>query len=144
MFFQKLSEQENVDLNMRILKKNNTLTISIMPGSGKSITQPIVLSGTPEELDAEFFDKVYPEVVAIHGLQSNIEAVKKETEKAAKPAEKKETPAVKKDDKKAKSSPPGAKEPDLFGASDNEEAPVNDQEETTDADEEIDNEKSEE
>jgi len=118
-FFQKLFETGEVDLTMRIMKKNDKLTINIMPGSNVSKLQPIIITGTPAELDEEFFKTVLPDVAEVKGLVSNIADVKKEaTEKAAttKPKENPKTskakPAAKGNAKKKKG--PEAKEASLF------------------------------
>lgn len=78
----------NVDLTMRIMQKNDKLTLNIMPGSGSSLIKPILVTGTPAELDAEFFQSIAPGVQEIAGLVTNLEDVKKDV------AEKKDKPAV--------------------------------------------------
>lgn len=123
-FFQNLFNTGDVDITMRIMKKNDKLTINIMPGSNVSKIQPIILTGTPEELDADFFNKVMPEVNEIKGLISNIDAVKKEATdeaaKSSKPADKPK-PKVKPEAPKAKKKAPEAKEASLFEADQPEE-----------------------
>lgn len=119
-FFQKLFDTGEVDITMRIMKKNDKLTINIMPGSQVSKLQPIIITATPAELDQEFFKTVMPDIKEIGGLVSNIADVKKEaSEKAAakpKPAEK--TKGAKNKDtakgKVKKSAKPEAKEASLF------------------------------
>ena len=77
-FFQKLAAIGNIDMTVRIMQKNDKLTINVMPGSGSSTMQPIVITGTPEELDAEFINTIMPQVNEVAGLVHNIDSVKKE------------------------------------------------------------------
>lgn len=114
-FFQKLFDTGEVDITMRIMKKNDKLTINIMPGSKVSKLQPIIITGTPAELDAEFFSQVLPGVNEVKGLISNLEAVKKEAAPNPKPAEKlKDKKAATAKDKTKKKKAPEAKEASLF------------------------------
>ncbi len=139
-FFEQLAAMGGVDMTLRIMQKNDKLTINIMPGSKVSKMQPIIITGTPAELDEEFFKTIAPEVKEIAGIVSNIEAVKKEaTEKKAKKetasAEKKtDKPAAKKSatkkvvEKKAgkkKTDKPASVEASMF---DNAEEPVKEKE----------------
>ncbi len=98
-FFEQLSASGNVDITIRIMQKNNRLTLNVMPGSGSSTTKPMIITGTPQELDAEFFSNLYPQVDEVNGIIHNIEEVKKEALQKAKPAKpepsKAEKPAAK-------------------------------------------------
>lgn len=119
-FFETLATQENVDLNLRIMGKNGKLTLNIMPGSDRSATKPILITGTGAELDAEFFNSILPEVQEVKGIVSNIAEVKKDSEKALanakeKKAAKPAAPSKKPADKSGKKKPVAAAEPDLFG-----------------------------
>ncbi|MBX3253953.1 MAG: PRTRC system protein E [Chitinophagaceae bacterium] len=75
-FFEQLSNAGSVDITLRIMKKNEKLTVNVMPGSGQSVTQPIIITGTPQDLDAEFFNTLYPQVEEVTGIIHNIERVK--------------------------------------------------------------------
>ena len=111
-FFQQLATAGagKTDLTMRIMEKNGKLTLNIMPGAGSSSMQPILVTGTPAELDAEFFTSIAPQVVEISGLVTNIGEVKKELEeKKAAPAKEKNATAEKKDESKSKKKVPVAK-----------------------------------
>jgi PRTRC genetic system protein E len=86
-FFQQLNQQPDIDLVLRIFKKDNTITIGVLPGSSESNTRPINISGSAEELDAEFFETILPKVNEVKGIISNIDAVKKDIEDEAVAAE---------------------------------------------------------
>ncbi len=96
-FFEQLASQPDVDITIRIMKKNDRLTLNVMPGSGNSVTQPILVSGTGPELDQEFFSSVFPGVSEVAGMVSNIEEVK--TEAAKKLEDKKTSESLKASDK---------------------------------------------
>ena len=114
-FFETLQQQETVDITIRIMKKNDRLTLNVMPGSGNSLTKPIILTGTGAELDEGFFTTILPGVQKVAGLISNIEEVTKEAEEKtkSKPAEKKETVKAEKPAPK-KPEAPKPVEPQLF------------------------------
>lgn len=111
-FFETLQQQDAVDISIRIMKKNERLTINVMPGSGNSVTKPIIITGTGAELDEAFFTTVLPGVKEVGGIISNLEEVKKEAEEKSKPAAK-ETKAA---DKKpaAKKTETKVEEPTMF------------------------------
>lgn len=136
-FFQQLAHAGagNVDITMRVMQKNDSFTINIMPGSPKSTNKPFNITGTAAELDEGFFTTVFTGVQQIKGLQSNLDSVLKEAEKKTgdakkssakkvtdkKPADKKGKPekksAAKKTEKKKavkKEEPVAAAEPNLF------------------------------
>ena len=122
-FFSKLADMESVDLTIRIFKKNDKLTLNLMPGSGNSTTMPILVTGTPTELDEEFFDKIMPQMKIVSGLITNIEEVTKgmekelEQKKESKPAKVDKPAAEKKVEKPIESKVQSKQiEPDLFGA----------------------------
>jgi PRTRC genetic system protein E len=75
-FFTRLAEAGNTDLTIRIMQKGDKLTMNIMPGSAKSTTRPINITGTGPELDAEFFNTIMPGVKEVAGIVSNLEDVK--------------------------------------------------------------------
>ncbi len=100
-FFEQLAAMGNVDLTIRIMQKNEKLTLNVMPGSGASTIKPILITGTGSELDAAFFNTIAPGVQEIAGIISNLDEVKteaiekQEKKAAAKPAEKSKTQAKK-------------------------------------------------
>lgn len=131
-FFQQLAALGNVDLNIRIMQKDGKLTISITPGV-KSNLHPILVTGTPAELDAEFLNTIAPQVQSISGIVTNITEVKKQAEKlvedSKKPNEKAVKPEVKKPDtKKATPAKPKVQveEPNLFGSEKDDDDDSND------------------
>lgn len=100
-FFQQLAHAGagKVDLTLRIMQKNEKLTMEVMPGSTKSVgIKPMIFTGTPAELDDEFFKTIAPGVNEVAGIISNIEEVKKEA--TQKKVEKGNAAAVRKQDKK--------------------------------------------
>jgi PRTRC genetic system protein E len=99
-FFRQLAGMGNVDVTLRIMQKNGKLTMMVLPGSASSATMPLNFTGTPEELDAEFFTTIAPAANEVAGIVSNVdevkEVVKKEPEKkASTPAKKTAAPAKK-------------------------------------------------
>jgi PRTRC genetic system protein E len=79
-FFQQLDEQPQIDLVLRIYKKDGDITIGVLPGSNQSSTKPINITGSAADLDAEFFEAIIPKVKQIKGIISNLDSVKKELE----------------------------------------------------------------
>lgn len=118
-FFHQLASLGNVDMTIRIMQKGSKLTLNIMPGSGSSSISPIIVTGTPSELDAEFFTAIAPTVSEISGLVTNISEVKKQAEEKAAPKkiDKKVTPKAKPE----KVSAAATSEPDLFGDDEDKE-----------------------
>lgn len=96
-FFEQLAENENVDLTIRIMKKNDSLTVNVMPGSNRSTLKPILLTGTGKELDDDFFTTVFPQVQKVAGILTNIGEVVTEAEQLEKDEKER-------DDKKLKHS----------------------------------------
>ena len=94
---------EGTELGIHIKRVENRLCVAVMPKrenlkneSGQSII-PLVLNGTPEELDAEFLSAIARPIEKVQGILMNLEAFEKQAEKAsaeskaAQPATKKET-----------------------------------------------------
>lgn len=92
-FFSILSSMGEVDLTMRIMKKDDTLTINIMPGSNSSKTKPFIVTGSPEELDEQFFGLVWPQVKEIEGIRTNIDEVRESITEEDEENEEKEAPS---------------------------------------------------
>lgn len=110
-------------INITIAGKNDKYTISILPEGGPVKVQPLIVSGTIEELDNEFFDSITPGLTAAKGLTTNIEERNKELreleastskkieqkkqDKSKKPVEKKPSakPSKPSKEKKSKAKP---------------------------------------
>lgn len=119
-FFQQLAATGDVDITLRIMGKNGKLTVNHMPGKHSSITKPLNFTGTPEELDEEFFKSITPQVAEVRGIISNVDDVKEQAkskaDKAASPA-KKETPAKPKGKSKPEKKDASKKKPSSKKAS---------------------------
>ena len=94
-FFQQISTLGVESLEIKIVNKKNTLSVSILPKSNSKtmeILKPIVITGVPEELDKEFFNIVSSPIEKTVSLISNIEEYEKSLEavKAEKEEKKKE------------------------------------------------------
>lgn len=105
-FFEQLAKPGNVDMTIRIMQKGGTLTLNIMPGSGASVTKPMIMTGSPQDLDEKFFSDLYPQVNEVVGIINNIKSVKYEAEqKQAEASAKKIEKAIKPESKKTKEKP---------------------------------------
>jgi PRTRC genetic system protein E len=93
-FFTQLTKTvKNLDCTIRIMEKDDKLTVGIFP-SIKSKMKPVNMAGTPEQIDEGFFSKVVPNVKDVPGLLTNVEDVKKSATEV-KPAAKKSKPKSK-------------------------------------------------
>ncbi len=142
-FTQLLATAGSLGLQITFKSKGDKITVGIFPThSDKDINEkikPISLTGTAEELDAEFFNHLIPPLSKINGVVSNIETIdadlkKLEEQKKGKVAGKKaaETKPVK-EDKKGSEKPETKEEPKpaMSGISfDEEEENTNQEEET--------------
>lgn len=94
---------EGTELGIHVKRVGDRLCVAVMPtrenlknGSGQCIV-PLVLSGTPEELDAEFLSAIARPIEKVQGILMNLETFEKQAEKAAaeskaaQPVAKKET-----------------------------------------------------
>ena len=149
-FFRDLFEtfKGDVDLSMRIMSKDGTLTVQITPGVKNDQVKPIEITGTPPEFDEEFFAKIVPGVKEVQGLVSNIEQVKQEAAKAAEPKKKEEPkkpakPAARKANGK-KSKEPAVITPDIFSEGSQAESTTTEEKEQTDVDQDTAEEGSQE
>jgi PRTRC genetic system protein E len=105
---------ENVNLNMTIARAGDRLSITVLPASSQKL-QPLVATGTPEELAEGFAYAITTPLKEVIGLMTNAEQFKKSAEEAAgtskkeaevKPAAaKKEKPAKTAKSKPAKEKP---------------------------------------
>lgn len=100
-FFQQLNEKANgfKKVTIIVVPVNGKLTVSFLPDTASEFINekmvPVTLTGTADELDAEFFTHITKVVETIAGVQSNVEQVDKqlkEAEKEKPKASKKETP----------------------------------------------------
>lgn len=91
MFFQSIFQMMSpgTDLNINLRRVDNHLIVAVMPKrtglkeeTGQLII-PLVLSGTPEELDAEFLRQVTTPLQKVQGILTNLEAFEKQAEAVA-------------------------------------------------------------
>ena len=107
-FFQQISTLGVESLEIKIVNKKNTLSVSILPKSNSKTIEtlkPIVITGVPEELDKEFFNIVSSPVEKTASLISNIEEYEKSLEAVkAEKEEKKKAESKKKETTKTEKS----------------------------------------
>lgn len=89
MFFQTINQMitAGTDLSINIRRVSNNLTVAVVPRrsgvkDGERIV-PLILNGTPEELDADFLQAVSTPVQKAQGILTNLEAFEKQAEQAA-------------------------------------------------------------
>lgn len=143
-FTQLLATAGSLGLQITFKSKGDKITVGIFPThSDKDINEkikPISLTGTAEELDAEFFNHLIPPLSKINGVVSNIENIdadlkKLEEQKKGKTAGKKaEDAKPKKDDKKVSEKPNAEPKeepkPAMPGISFDEDEEITNEEET--------------
>ncbi len=108
MFFEQIYQliSTGTDLSINIRRMNDKLNVAVMPRNNalKEEKQqhmvPLVLSGTPEELDREFLQAVMAPVKKALGILTNLEAFEKAAEKTASQAKPGKT--VEKESKEAR------------------------------------------
>ena len=107
-FFQQISTVGVESLEIKIVNKKNTLSVSILPKSNSKTMEtlkPIVITGAPEELDKEFFNIVSSPIEKTVSLISNIEEYEKSLEAVkAEKEEKKKAESKKKETAKTEKS----------------------------------------
>lgn len=110
-FFQQISTLGVESLEIKIVNKQNTLSVSILPKSNSKTMEtlkPIVITGAPEELDKEFFNIVSSPIEKTVSIISNIEEYEKSLEDVkavkAEKEEKKKAESKKKETAKAEKS----------------------------------------
>ena len=107
-FFQQISTLRVESLEIKIVNKKNTLSVSILPKSNSKTMEtlkPIVITGVPEELDKEFFNIVSSPIEKTVSLISNIEEYEKSLEAVkAEKEEKKKAESKKKETAKTEKS----------------------------------------
>lgn len=89
MFFQTINQMitAGTDLSINIRRVSNNLTVAVVPRrsgvkDGERIV-PLILNGTPEELDAGFLRAVSTPVQKAQGILANLETFEKQAEQAA-------------------------------------------------------------
>ena len=90
MFFQSIYQMitAGTDLNINIRKVDNSLSVAVMPrrNSLKEDTRqnmvPLVVNGTPAELDMGFLQTILQPIQKVQGLLVNAENFEKQAEKA--------------------------------------------------------------
>ena len=104
-FFQNLFEQfPGIDLQMTIKEKNGNFSVSVLPSIGNKIQiQPLVVTGTPIELDAEFINIITPAIQEIKPELINMNEVKESIAAEKKAIEDSKPKPKKTDDKKSDS-----------------------------------------
>lgn len=91
MFFTSISQMmtESVDLTLVIRKANGQLTVSTLPKASGLKDEaanhiiPLTLTGTPEEMDAEFLQHIMQPIRKASGLISNMMEFEQQADKAA-------------------------------------------------------------
>ena len=100
-FFQQLNDLLiGVDLKLEIKRTGNVLKVSALP-STKATMNPITITGTPEEIDAGFFEAIQKPLEDAQGLKTHYTP----PEKPAAPAAKKDTPKKTVEKKKPSKNP---------------------------------------
>ena len=107
MFFQAINQMitAGTDLSINIRRVNDNLTVAVVPRrsgvkAGERIV-PLILNGTPEELDAGFLQAVGAPVQKAQGILTNLESFEKQAEQAVSPS-KTSKPTVEKESKEAR------------------------------------------
>ena len=98
-FYQQISTLGVESLEIKIVNKKNTLSVSILPKSNSKTIEtlkPIVITGVPEELDKEFFNIVSSPIEKTGSLISNIEEYEKSLEAVKAEKEEKKKAEIKK------------------------------------------------
>lgn len=93
------------DLSINIRRVNDNLTVAVVPRrsgvkAGERIV-PLILNGTPEELDAGFLQAVGAPVQKAQGILTNLESFEKQAEQAVSQS-KTSKPTVEKESKEAR------------------------------------------
>lgn len=110
MFFQSIYQMitESTDLNINIRKVDNSLSVAVMPRRNslkEDIRQnmvPLIVNGTPAELDMGFLQAIVQPLQKVQGLLANAENFERQAEKATTQARTSKTPAVPTESKEAR------------------------------------------
>lgn len=107
-FFTELKElTTGMDLTIRMKEKNGKITVSVEPNvtnSGKIV--PLIVTGTPEELDAEFIPLITAPLQESKIALLNVDQHKQSVDEHVKEEAEEETPATGKSAKKGAKKPP--------------------------------------
>lgn len=109
MLFNELAElmSDRDIITLTLTKVNGKMSVSVMPtktglkDEAKGKLSPIIVSGTPDELDAEFIQAICQPLAKATGLLTNMDTFEKSME-AAEAASKATTEAKKKEEKEGK------------------------------------------
>lgn len=110
MFFQSIYQMitAGTDLNINIRKVDNNLSVAVMPrrNSLKADTRqnmvPLVVNGTPAELDMGFLQTILQPIQKVQGLLVNAENFEKQAEKAMVHSPSSKSPTVPAESKEAR------------------------------------------
>ena len=110
MFFQSIYQMitAGTDLNINIRKVDNSLSVAVIPrrNSLKEDTRqnmvPLVVNGTPAELDMGFLQTILQPIQKVQGLLVNAENFEKQAEKATAQAKSSKAPTVPAESKEAR------------------------------------------
>ena len=91
MFFQSIYQMiaSGTDLNINIRRVEDKLTVAVMPrrtnlkDEAQQLMVPLILNGTPAELDAEFLQAVVTPLQKTQGILTNLETFEKQADQAA-------------------------------------------------------------
>lgn len=91
MFFQSIHQMiaAGTDLSINIKRGDNKLTVAVMPkranlkDEAQQLMVPLILSGSPEELDAEFLRAITTPIQKVQGILTNLETFEKQAQQAA-------------------------------------------------------------
>lgn len=91
MFFQSIHQMiaAGTDLSINIKRGDNKLTVAVMPkranlkAEAQQLMVPLILSGSPEELDAEFLRAIATPIQKAQGILTNLETFEKQAHQAA-------------------------------------------------------------
>jgi len=99
-FFQQLHDKLiGVDLRLEIKRTGNLLKVSALPNTSSTM-KPATITGTPEEIDAGFFEAIEKPLQDAQGLKTHYTPPDKPAAAAAKKEEKKQAPKKKKAESK--------------------------------------------
>jgi PRTRC genetic system protein E len=112
-FFQKIYElADGADLAINIKRKNEKLTVSLLPSTGKNIS-PVIITGTPEALDEGFIQVATQRLDEANALQVVASQVTNAPKEHKEPKATKEAKPKDKDKPAKKAEAPKKEEPKL-------------------------------
>ena len=110
MFFQSIYQMitASTDLNINIRKVDNSLSVAVMPRRNslkedmRQNMVPLVVNGTPAELDMGFLQMILQPIQKVQGLLVNAENFEKQAEKATSQAKSSKAPTILAESKEAR------------------------------------------